>query len=223
MIIPYRVKQYGFIIVILFLLGLLAGYFKDKLIVALGGYTDQTTTTTIDSTFVTGKIDTIAVFNHYVTTKGIILNPKAKIVYKYKNPLIEIGERIDSLKEFNVKVKDSLIDGNMVITNKFNGDLESSILTYKPLFPKYIKRVDTVFINKTITNTLTNKRSLLGLGVGYSNLQYFSILGSYTTKNNWEVIYEYGKPLSKTIEVINGTPIQFNTNDLHSVKLIKHF
>ena len=198
----------------------LVKYFKDRIIVKLGGYTTQIQKVSIDSTFVKGKIDTVAVFTHYVKTKGIVLNPKTKIVY-LKDPVTKrIG---DSLKEFTVSISDSLILGDFTVRNDFTGNLKSSLFNYKPLFPKYISRTDTIRVIKTVTNTLTKDRSLIGGGVGYSNLHYLSILGSYTTKKHLQVIIEYGKPLNKTIEIIQGTPLTFLTDDLYSIKLIKHF
>lgn len=212
------------IIVGIIILAIILGkYFKDKIIVGLGGYTTQTTDTIKTVEYVQGKIDTIAVFDHYVETHGIVLEPKTKIVYiTVKDPVLDV-EVVDSLKQFTVQVKDSLIDGKMVITNRFNGDLESSIFNYKPLFPKYITRVDTIKSTTTVTKLLSNERSLLGVGAGYNNLQYLSILGSYTTKSKWQFIYEYGKSVNSTIEIVQGVPFELNSSDLHSIKIIKHF
>jgi hypothetical protein len=190
---------------------------KDVFIRALGGYTKQTTNVTIDSTFIRGKVDTLAVFNHYVETKGIVLNPEPEIKYKYKylNPITDKEEIIDSTKLYVVGVKDSLIDGNMTIVNKFNGDLATASFRYKPLFPKLIRRVDTLKIKETKTITLSNDRTRIGIGVGVSSLQSISVLGSVTTKKGWQFMYEYSKPLDLKL-----TPI---SKDIHSFKIIKNF
>jgi len=209
------------------ILVILAKYFKDKIIVSLGGYTTKTTKTIIEEVLVKGKVDTAAVFNHYVKTHGINLNPKGKVIYKYlpvKDKSGVKGVKIDSLKKFTVKIKDSLIEGKFTIYNKFNGDLESSIFKYKPFFPKYITRTDTIFRTKTITETLTRDRSLFGIGGGYNSLRYILLQGSYTTKSKWQFIYSYGKSFDKAkILINNGVPFTFETDDLHSFSIIKHF
>lgn len=189
----------------------------DVLIRTLGGYTNQENVTVIDSTFTRGKIDTLAVFNHFVRTKGITLNPKPIIEYKYKyiDPVIDKEVELDSIKKFTVKIKDSLIDGNLTVINKFNGDLAYTDLDYKPLFPKFIRRTDTLRITKTNTITLSNDKDRIGIGVGANNLQFLSILGSYTTKKDWQFIYEYGRKVNIDL---TQTPTQ-----LHSIKIIKNF
>ena len=206
---------------------ILARYFKDKIIVSLGGYTTKTTKTITKKVLIKGKVDTLAVFNHYVKTQGINLNPKAKIVY-VTSPVKDkdgvVGVKVDSLKKFKVQIKDTLIEGTFTIYNKFNGDLSTSSFKYKPFFPKYLTRVDTLKITNTITETLTRDRSLFGIGAGYNSLQYLSLQGSYTTKSKWQFLYSYGKSFEKTKIIINGgVPFSFNSDDLHSFSIIKHF
>ena len=216
-------KQYVISIALIVLLYILVGYFKDVIIVKLGGYTSQTSETIVTTKIVKGKVDSLEVFNHYVKTKGIILNPKTRIVY-VKSPDNKDTEIVmDSLKEFTVTVKDTLIEGAFTVVNNFKGDLISSDFEYKPLFPKYIRRVDTLKVYTNTTIVQSNERSYFGLGVGANNLQYISILGSYMTKKKWQFIGEYGKPLSNTVEVINGAPFEFRQDALFSVKIIKHF
>lgn len=218
-------KNLMYIAILLILLYLLTGWFKDKIIVALGGYTTKETVTKTTTKYIKGKVDTLAVFNAYVETKGIILNPKPKIEYKYKykNPVSNDEEEIDSVLPYQIKIKDSLIDGTFHIVNDFKGTLLYSKFNYKPLFPKYLIRVDTIIKTTNIENTLTRDRSLLGIGVGYNNLQYPSILGSYTTKKKLQFILEYGKSFENIKEIKNGQQFTVSPTDLYSIKLIKHF
>ena len=213
----------GIIIVILIIL-LFREWIRKTIITNLGGYLEKETTITIDSTFVKGKIDTLEVFNHYVKTNGIILNPEPEIIYKFKNLVTEeIG---DSLKYFQVSIKDSVIDGTINIYNKFNGDLSYANLNYKPIYPKLIKQTDTIIITKTIRETLTNNKSLIGLGAGYTNLNnlhYSSLSASYMSKKKLQVLIEYGKPLNEVKTIIDNKQFTTNSSDLWSIKLIKHF
>lgn len=215
-----RIYQIAAVVVLIILILIFKDWLRSKIIVSLGGYTKQTTTITVDSTYVKGDVDTLAVFNHYVKTNGIILNPDPKIVYKYEylDPVSKKVVAVDSVKQFQVQLKDSLVDGTINVTNKFNGDLLNANFDYKPLFPKYIKRVDTIRTTKTITKFLSKERSKFGFGAGYdwqqSSVQF---LGSYTTKKDWQFIYEYETSLNQSL--INGLPRQVN----HSIKIIKSF
>lgn len=165
--------------------------------------------------YIKGKIDTLEVFKHFVKTKGINLNPKPKIVYV---PSKSEPNKLDTLKQFKVKIKDSLIDGTLTINNKFNGNLTTSIFDYKPLFPKYILRVDTLKTTTKITKTLTNIRGKIGLGTGYNFTQNkIQFLGGYTFKNNIQLLYEYDTPLQKNM--FNSLPL----NSSHSVKVLINF
>lgn len=198
--------------VVLIILFLTKFWFKDKLITALGGYTHQTTTVTIDSTFVKGKIDTLQIFNHYVKTNGIILNPKPKIItnYIYKDTSNNRYIEIDSVKKYEVAVKDSLINGTVFVTNDFKGNLINANIEYKPLFPKLLLRTDTIYINKTTARTLENKRGKINLGIGLSTNNSYEILGGFTFKNNITLMY--------------GLEKNFTTNKLsHSSKIVYTF
>lgn len=217
-VISKYIRDAVYITILIVILFLAKDYFKDKIITTLGGYTDKEVKVKIDSTYKVGKLDTIAVFNHYVKTKGINLNPKARVIYIDK-PNNRKQKIKDSLKQFEVKIKDSLLDGTFTINNRFNGDLENSFFNYKPKFPKYITRVDTVFKTKIITETLINKRSKVSFGAGYDlSNQNIQLLGGYTFKNDLQVLYEYETPLNN--DLINGIlPKQKS----HSVKLIYNF
>ena len=218
-------KDIVYVIIIIAILIIAKDWIKDKLISSLGGFTDKEVETKVDSTYQEGKIDTIALFNHYVQTQGINLNPKGTIEYRYKylDPVTDVEMVSDSIKKFDVTVNDSLIDGTFTVFNNFKGDLLNSFFNYKAKFPKYITGTDTVRIGTTTTETLSNKRGLIGIGVGYNNLQFPSVLGSYTTKNKWQFIYEYGKPMKEAIQIIDGAPFKTPKQDLHSLKILKHF
>lgn len=219
----------GLIIVgLLLFLWILKTWFSDKIITLLGGYVNKEVEIQIDTQYVKGKIDTLEVFNAYVETKGIILNPIPKIEYRYKyiDPVNNKQETVDSIKSFNVKINDSLIDGTFHLINNFEGDLVYSKFNYKPKFPKYITSTDTIKTIVTKTITLDNKRALLGAGVGYTtinNLHIPSLSGSYTTKNNTQFIIEYGKPLNDIKQSIDNKNFVIQSSDLISFKIIKHF
>ena len=211
-------------VLILIALVLIIYFFQDWLrtfvITSLGGFTKKETVTLTNTKYIKGKweIDSIAVFNKYVETKVIILNPKPKIVYETKYDTIRDTIYSKKLKQFEVKFTDTLIDGKMTIKNYFNGDLHSANFKYKSLATKIFKRVDT--IEKTIKTieSLHKERAKIGFGIGYDwskkNIQF---LGSYTFKNDWQIIYEYEPIFTK--QTINGI---HNTSN-NSIKIIKNF
>lgn len=212
------------IIIILILLFLLKGWYKNALIVALGGYVNKEVKIETETKYIKGKVDTVAVFNHYVKTRGIILNPKPKIIYRDK-PSTEDDGGITSIafKEFKVNISDTLINGTATVINTFEGDLEDLVIDYKPLFPKYITRTDTIIKTVTITETLDNERAKIGIGVGYNSLNYPSVLTGYTTKNGWQFLGEYGKPLNDIKMYQQGQTFFTPADDLISIKIIKNF
>ena len=167
--------------------------FKNPTIRALGGYTEKNTTVEIDTTYLPAKIDTLEVFNAYIETKGIVLNPKP--IIKYVFPDNESGEGvgtpIDSLKHFNVSVQDSVIDGTISIFNRFNGDLFDAVINYRPLVPKTILRTEYMTITKTVTETLSNDKSRIGFGIGANTEKFLSGGVEYITKDNLGIEIEY--------------------------------
>jgi hypothetical protein len=159
-----NIKTVVIVAAVLLVLFLVKDWLKPKLIVALGGYTTKETTIVTDTIVGKSKIDTLAVFNGYVKTKGIILNPKPEIVYRYISPVNEMI--VDSVKRFQVAVKDSLVNGNLSIINSFNGDLLNVDFIYYPLFPKYIRETIPNYITVTKTEYLSKDRSYIGIGAG---------------------------------------------------------
>lgn len=209
-------NSFKIIIVIgIFSIFLFKDWLKPFIITSLGGFTHQKTDTIKNIEYIKGKIDTLEVFNNYVKTNGINLNPKSKIIYV---PSKTEPKKIDSFKQFKVKIKDSLIDGTFTVNNKFNGNLTTSFFDYKPLFPKYILSVDTLRTTTIITKKLTNKRGRIGLGTGYDFTQNrVQLLAGYTFKNNLQLLYEYEIPLRK--DMFNSFPV----NELHSAKILINF
>ncbi|WP_139959160.1 hypothetical protein [Flavicella sediminum] len=200
-------------IIALFVIYLAIEYLKDKIIVSLGGYTHQTTTTVIDSTFVKGKIDTLEIFNHYVSTHGINLNTVPKIVYLKKEVKKEVIQ--DSLKQNSITVKDSIIDGVFTVFNDFKGNVINSEFNYKPIYPRIIKQTDTLKVYKTNNIVQSNKRALLGLGIDVNTMNFVSIRASYLSKNNWQFIGGYGRNMMK----LNA----FEPKYLSSITIMYHF
>lgn len=188
---------------------------RGNIITALGGYTEDDFVTKVDTEYLPIKIDTQAVFNHYVETQGIILNPKPKIVYKYKvvKEYIKDTSVTDSTKYFNVAVKDSLIDGNIHIFNNFTGDLLDAYIRYKPLFPKYIEK--TVPIKITETKYVTNEGIMFGLGARANSLGHVGAHIAFMSKNRWDFRAGYN----------NGSIIEnsFNTGEYISLEITKYF
>tara|TARA_R110000796_G_scaffold105289_5_gene215291 strand:- start:10482 stop:11183 length:702 start_codon:yes stop_codon:yes gene_type:complete len=223
------IKTISVIMVIIIVLFLFKDWLRTKIITSLGGYTKQETSITIDSTYVIGKVDTLAVFNKYIKTKGIIINPKTTVIYKYRytSPDTKIKVVIDSVKVFNVKVKDSVIDGNIQVVNNSVGELVSVDLEYIPLIPKLLRRIDTVYKTTKITEILSNERAKIGIGIGVdTQFQNLDLLGSYTFKNDWQIIYEYSNPIkdfNANVPQLNFENVTFPRTGTHSIKLIKNF
>ena len=212
-------------VLIVLLIYIFSDWIRTFIINSLGGYTTKEVVTDTKIKYKQGKIDTIAVFDKYVKTRGINLNPKPKIVIRYDTIYDTIKKT--ELKEFEVAFKDSLIDGKMTIRNYFNGNLESAFLNYKPLFPKYIRRTDTIYKTTIITETLSKERAKFGVGVGtdteFSNLD---LLGSYTLKNGLQVMYEYSNPIQDfnvNIPQLNFQNYTFPRKGKHNIKVIYNF
>ena len=208
------------VIVLLILIYVFQNWLRTFVITSLGGFTKKETIIETEVKYIKGKweIDSTAVFNKYIETNGIILNPKPRIIYKKIYDTIRDTLNSNKLKHFEVKFKDSLIDGKMIIKNYFNGNLFSSSFKYKPKFTKYLKRVDTFKSNKIIKKYLSKERSKFGIGIGYDwKKQNIQFLGSYTFKNDWQIIFEYEQIYSP--QLINGV---LNTSN-RSIKIINNF
>lgn len=203
-------------------------YIREFIVVKVfNGYLKKETVTTTDTKIIIGKIDTVAVFNHYVETKGIILNPKPEIEYITIHDTIRDTIYKKGVKNFNVKVKDSLIDGNIKIQNFLNGDLNFANLKYKPLFPKYITRTDTIYKTITTVNYLSKERTKFGFGIG-SDIEFnnLDLLGGITFKNGLQLMYEYSIPVKDfnvNVPQLDFENLTFPRTGLHKFKVIKNF
>lgn len=200
---------WGIVGVLIILLFLLRGWWKPKLITGLGGYINKEVKRDTVEVYMKGKIDTTAVFTDYVKRKGIVLNPKPKIVY-VSSPVKEGEGAIiseDSLKYFQVAIKDSILEGKIDIYNMFNGDLFGADLTYKT---KLLHTTDTIVRTITETITLDNNvpKSEIGLGVSANTLLGVGVAASYKTKKNWQVIGGYHYNMDGVNLELNNKPIK---------------
>ena len=87
--------------------------------------------------------DTVRVFIPGKTDTTYI--DRVRVVYKDREPdgfTEEVSHEGDTVKTYITNFSDTLLDG-AIVTAKVKGELISSSFTYKPLFPKYITRVDT--------------------------------------------------------------------------------
>lgn len=96
-------------------------------------------------------IDTIPFHDtvtHHVSIPVVIpIYDTIKGTFKYANPY-----------------NDSLISGTIETTIKDSKILEQNLL-YKPKFPKYINRTDSVWLERTITNTIIERKANLTAGI----------------------------------------------------------
>ena len=76
-----NLKTIGIIAGTVILLLLFVTQCKSTIITSLGGYVEKEQTVQVDTVYGTPNIDTLSVFNHYVETRGIILNPEPIIKY----------------------------------------------------------------------------------------------------------------------------------------------
>ena len=106
-----------------------------------------------DTVYIKGKSDTVLVHDTTIVYNNLIHTVTDTIHDTITGQAILVSE---------TPVKDSLIEGK--ITSKYIGELKNVSFQYKPLFPKYITRVDTVKINDSTTITLNKPK--WGLYVG---------------------------------------------------------
>lgn len=153
------------------------------------GSGDVTTVeTTYDTTHVT-HTDTIPFYNIIDSIRVINL------------PIVSETVNSDS-SEFSylTEVSDSLLDGRISTVVKSDGTLVNQNFTYLPKFPKYINRVDSIFVTKEIkTTTIKNTWGIYG-GVTLVPVQTPAIIGSLGFKSRKGHMYELGyNPFNRDI------------------------
>jgi hypothetical protein len=141
-------------------------------------------TVKVDTLRIKGKTDTIK-----ITVKEPIYIPVEIPVPVTVTVPSDSGDIV--VNEYTTEVIDSLIQGT--ITSQVDGVLVSQSFSYKPLFPKYITRTDTVIIDKTETSVL--KRNYLGVGAeigGSATTVNVSPKLSLITRKGYTYSYRYG-------------------------------
>lgn len=196
-------------ILIVLVLLLLLGNVKVRnfTIKALGGYTEQETITTIDTTSI--KVDTTYIIDKWISAnvnlfkptiiKDTTINIDTTIINM--DTIINYNVNINDLYKYENTVSDSLIDGIITTLIDFkNSKLLSQNFDYKPKFPKFITK--TVTIEKVTTNTLKNQYNI-GLGAKLNTLGDIGILGAYQTNKGWQFqgSYNFGAITNNYIDV----------------------
>lgn len=95
------------------------------------------------------------------------------------------------LNVVDMQICDSLLEGT--ITTVLDGTIVAQDFKYKPLFPKYIIKVDSIFT--TITNTEIKRKNKLYLGINVKSSSNNIDLGpslTLTTKKDFLIGYNYG-------------------------------
>jgi hypothetical protein len=137
---------------------------------------------TVDTLYIKGKNDTIL----FEIVKPIYINVNIPTpVYIYDTIMN------DSLNLYNSIIEDSLISGE--IKSRVKGNILSQEFNYKPKFPKFILRTDTILVSKETIEI--HKKSYIGLGLelgGNQSLINVSPKISYTSKSNYIYSYRYG-------------------------------
>lgn len=100
----------------------------------------------------------------------------------------------DSLFQYTQEYEDSLIKG--LLTADVKGELIGSKFTYIPKFPKYIHRVDTVKITKTVKEEVERKRPygfIIGGGMNVAHNQTFGFTVDVGVqfKQGFDIIYRF--------------------------------
>ena len=181
------IKDAAIIIVVLFL------YFKDNVI---------NVNPTIDgkellSQNIESKVHIDTIPFYYPVPRYIDIKPQAPTVTLRNDSLLKI---------YNNPYEDSLIKGTIKTVNFKDGTMLSQGLTYKPKFPKYIKKDSIV----TITNEVTNPKAYLYLG-----------LGGYIGLNQFDIIPQVGFKFKNDNFVSVGYGIRNNTINFNIYKPLK--
>ena len=132
----------------------------------------------IDTLYIKGKSDTV----FHVDTL---------IKYKYlESTIIDVVHDTvfgDTIRTYKTSVDDTLLIAD--ITTKVKGALLNTSLSYKPKFPKYITRVDTIQIKDSSTVTITKEKIKLYLGANFNSND---VVPSIVLKNKEDVQFSLG-------------------------------
>lgn len=142
-------------------------------------------TTKIDTFKIKGKSDTVFV----ELEKPIYITVGVPTPTTITVPTPDGGTM--TVHEYSSEVRDSLIEGT--ITSRVDGTLLSQDFEYKPLFPKYITRVDTFLVDKTETVVKEKNYISLGgeIGLSATSLNLSPVVSLYT-KRGYTYSYRYG-------------------------------
>jgi len=116
---------------------------------------------------------------------------KVPVVITAKNPAFDstLYKECDVTRYTNTPLKDSLVDGNILTTIRQNQLVEAKF-TYKPLFPKYIYRTDSIIKDSIHTTTVYEPYKQLIFYVGGS-VGTNDIGVSANIKTRKDLIYGY--------------------------------
>ena len=123
------------------------------------------------------------VVTHIITTIDTVYQTDTVTINRTQPPKIIYRDK--DLTTYSTAFKDSLIEGEIISSVK--GKLISSQLKYKPLFPKYINRTDSIFTIKYIEKEIEKKYFAVFLGLevgGNTNTFMVSPKLSIKTKND---------------------------------------
>lgn len=140
------------------------------------------------------KSDTVVEYKTHIDTVFFtkeVIKTVAKIVSKRDTIYIDTATGVSTkLNVVDTEICDSLIEGT--ISTVLDGTIVAQNFKYKPLFPKYIIKTDSIFT--TITNEAPLKNKLyLGLAIGgTSNKIELGPSIILTTKKEFLLGYNYG-------------------------------
>jgi len=148
--------------------------------------------------FIPGKTDTVEI-------------ERVRIVYRDREPdgfVTEVDTTGDTVKTYITNFSDSLLDG-AIVTARVKGTLLSSSFTYKPLFPKYITRVDTIK-ESVVTVKERNKFEFYIGAVAGANATRFSFTPSLALRTKKSLVFTLGYDLlNKTYHLGGFTKLGF--------------
>jgi hypothetical protein len=139
------------------------------------------------------KTDTVQVVTIKTKIDTVFFTVEKPIYIKGKNPGFDSTKykECNTLVNDSITMKDSLIDGKLALQIK-NNQLLTYSFAYKPLFPKYINRTDSVFVTKTITNTIVDpKKNIIYLGVELGTRES-GLTAGLKTKKDYMFYYRFG-------------------------------